>query len=309
MRAAAIVRLPAPLTEASAMGKFAASWSLTRQSWRVLVSDKQLMLLPILSTITCLGVMISVALPFVISIDWQNLIESNAGRNKHFEVRLAPLHYVVIFAYYFASFFTITFFNSALVGAAMRKFDGKPASLGEALSIASSRLPQILAWTALASTVGVILQALQDKLGFIGRFIIGLIGMVWTIATFFVVPVLVVEGVGPLDAVKKSVEILRKTWGESLIVNLGIGAATGIIAISSIVILIAGGIMTAALDSAVPIIIAAAVWFVVLVLIILVSTTLKGIVLAATYRYASTGMAPAGFDSATLAQSFRVKQK
>jgi len=95
----------------------------------------------------------------------------------------------------------------------MQAFAGKEPSLGAEMSTAAGRLPQILGWTLVAATVGVLLNVLQNtlrhRLGFLGAMLGGFIGFGWTLAAFFVVPVVVVDGLGPIAAVKRSAEILN----------------------------------------------------------------------------------------------------
>lgn len=290
------------------MGKFARSWDLFKQSGRVLMSDKQLLVLPILSSISCILVLASFAIPMIFAVDWHAVMtQAEQSRGSRGQMPMQPWYPVVLFAYYFVNFFVITFFNSALIACAIRKFNGESASLKDGLGVAMSRLPQILAWSAVAATVGVVLQMLQERLGFIGKIILNLIGMVWTIATFFVVPVLVVEKVGPFTAIKRSVEILKKTWGESLITNLGIGAVTTAMVFVGIIFLIGGVVASVMMDSFWPAAIIGGLFIVYLVAISLIATTLKGILLAATYQFAATGSVPSGFNQEMLSQAFKPK--
>lgn len=289
------------------MGKFARAWELTKQSGRVLLSDKQLLILPILSSIACILVLATFAVPMILMVDWSAI--TNSSGTEEFVARMGPLQYVLLFLFYFANFFVITFFNTALVGCAIRKFKGESASLGDGLRLAASRLPQIAAWALVAATIGIILKAIEERAGFIGKIVLNLIGMAWAIATFFVVPVLVVEKVGPFTAIKRSVEILKKTWGEALIANLGLGAVFGILTILGILILGGGGVALAiAMSSFWPAAICGALLIVFLVGVALVSETLKGIILAATYQYAATGSVPSGFDQDLLSQAFKQKK-
>ncbi|UUZ47783.1 DUF6159 family protein [Massilia sp. B-10] len=69
----------------------------------------------------------------------------------------------------------------------------------------------------IAATVGVILRAIQERVGFLGRIIVGMLGVGWTIATFLVVPVLVARDKGPVDSIKDSAALLKQTWGENVI--------------------------------------------------------------------------------------------
>jgi hypothetical protein len=293
--------------------KLSRGWALTVQSWHVLRTDKQLLILPILSTIALLLVLASFAIPLALGVDWQALAQQiEANKDKAHGADRIPMqwwYYVVLFLFYFVNYFVITFFNSALISCAINRFNGQDSSLKAGLGVAVSRLPQILAWTAVSATVGVVLKLVEERLGWLGRIVIGLVGMAWAIATFFVVPVLVVEKRGPVDAVKRSVEVLKKTWGESLATNLGIGAVTAIATLLAFVPLIASVVACVIADSAWPLVPGIAITILLIMAIALVSATLKGILLAATYQYAATGQVPSGFQPDLLQDAFKHKVK
>jgi Family of unknown function (DUF6159) len=290
------------------MGKFARAWALTKQSGAVLMADKRLLVFPLLSSIAAILVLATFALPIALSVDWNALAESKGGPKER--VQMEWWYYGVLLLYYFANFFVITFFNSALVACALKRFAGEPAGPGEGLKVAVSRLPQIAAWSAVSATVGVVLQALQERAGFLGKIVLNMIGMVWTIATFFVVPVLVVEKVGPFEALKRSVGVLKKTWGESLVVNVGMSAVSMLLVLVGLLLFVGGGIgLTIATHHWAPIAIGGVLMIVWVTLLALVFSALKGIFLAATYQYATTGVVPGGFDQGTLAQAFAMKGK
>src|SRR6185437_8830886 len=128
-----------------------------------------------------------------------------------------PVHmtlpmYAAMFVFYFLDYFVIIFFNSALVACVLKQIDGVQPTLGYGLAVARQRLPQILGWALLTSTVGILLRLLEEK--------VGLLGMAWSVTSFLVVPVLVAEDTGPIESYKRSVEMLRRTWGEQIIGNV-----------------------------------------------------------------------------------------
>lgn len=131
--------------------------------------------------------------------------------------------YVFLFGFYLVSYFVIVFFNVGLVYSARQVFNGEEVSLGDAIRFSLGRVGTILSWAILAATVGTILKAIQENAGWLGKIVVGLVGIVWSIATFFVVPVLAFEDVSPFDAVKRSGQIMRQKWGESLAANFGFG--------------------------------------------------------------------------------------
>ena len=189
----------------------------------------------------------------------------------------------------------------------MIRLNGGDPTVADGMRIAMSKLPAILGYAVIAATVGVILRALQERAGFIGRFVVGLIGLAWTVASFLVVPVLVSQDIGPIDAVKRSAELLKKTWGQNLIGTGGIGLVFGLMFFA--LVIVGGGLIVLAVKSGIlAITITAVVAVVVAVLLLtLIQAALQGVYAAALYRYATEGDAGVGFDKAMVAEAFKVK--
>ena len=283
------------------VGKFARSWGLMKASAAVLRSDKALLAFPLLSGLCSLVVAASFLVPVALAA-----IASDGGRfDAH---RWSPVTWLVMFAFYLVQYFVIVFFNTALAGCALRHLRGEPTRLSDGLALARSRWASILGYALIAATVGLILRALQERLGLLGRLVVGLLGLAWTVATFLVVPVLASQDVGPVDAVKRSVGLLKRTWGENLIGNVGLGAASGLITLLAMLLgaLLIGGAV--ALHSLPALVTAVVVVVVALVLLSLVQASLQGIYAAALYRYAEGGEAGAGFEPALLQGAFRAKK-
>ncbi len=282
--------------------KIRKGWSLTLSSWNQLRQDKQLVLFPILSGIACFLILAAFLAPVLLNVD---LLKALANDEKKGGDGLPFWVYVVTFVYYFCTYFVVIFFNSALIGCAVLRFNGQPASLGDGLSIAASRLPQILAWALVSATVGLLLKMLENAHERVGQIVSALLGTAWSVLTFFVVPVLVVEKVGPFDAIQRSVKLSKATWGEALAGHMGISFFMFLAALPGILVLVLG-IM--ALHSILPIgillIEVAVIW---LLILSAVGPALNGIFLAAMYQYATTKETPAGFDSDVMASAFRSK--
>jgi hypothetical protein len=281
--------------------RFSRSWALVKASADVLRQDKELLVFPLVSTIATVIVGASFILPAI----GMGLFEQAASAR---DSGTPPIGLMVwSFLLYLAQYFVIFFFNSALVGAAMIRLEGGDPTVGDGLRIASSKIVPILGYAAIAATVGMILRAIQERAGFVGRWIVGLLGVAWTIATFLVVPILVTRNVGPVDALKESATLLRKTWGESLIGNGGIGLAFGLVYFL-LIFLAAGLVFAAAATQSVPLIVTVVLAFVaVFVLLALVHAALSGIYSAALYRYAAEGQGSGQFSAGVLADAFRHK--
>lgn len=279
------------------------SWELGKQSWMVLKGDKRLVVFPLLSSAACLLVMASFFLPIIL---WVQHIDP--GYKKDLTTTFQhPLALLAAFGFYIVNFTVIAFFNAALIGCAMRRFEGEDATVSDGLVIAASRLPQILGWALVASSVGMVLRMISERSGLIGKIVVGLIGMVWSIATYFVVPVLVVEGLGPIAAVKRSAAVIKKTWGESLVANIGLSALSLVGFLVSLVPLAVGVAISISTQTVAPAVIGGAVMVLMLICVGLVTSTLQMILVAALYRYAATGLVPEQFDGQLLRQMFREK--
>lgn len=283
------------------MGKFARSWALMKASANILRQDKELMLFPLLAGFASLLVIATFAWPV-----WALFAHHQAdfeGQRQH----VSPLFMLVSFLFYFVQYGVVIFFNVALASAALIRLGGGNPTLGDGIRTAMGKLPNIIGYALIAATVGMILRALQERLGFVGRIVAGFLGFGWTVATFLVVPVLAAQDVGPVDAVKRSTSLLKQTWGENLIGNAGIGVVFGLL--SFVLIVVMGALVVGALTTeSLPLIVAAiAVAVVSLIVLALVQASLQGIYSAALYQYAEEGKVGGGFDQALLEQAFRTK--
>ena len=203
------------------MGKFSRSWALAKASMAVLRSDKELLVFPLVSTAVTLIVAATFILPMFGMGMFRNLEDGSGG--------MPAMFYAWLFCFYRVQYFVIFFFNTALVGAAMIRLDGGDPTVADGLRIARGKWTTILGYAAIAATVGMLLRALEQRAGFVGRIVIGMVGVAWTVATYLTVPVLVARDVGPIEAVKESATLLKGTWGENLIGNGGIGLAFGLL--------------------------------------------------------------------------------
>ncbi|MET0255790.1 MAG: DUF6159 family protein [Luteibacter sp.] len=283
------------------MGKFARSWALMKSSANILRQDKELMLFPLLAGLASLVVIATFAWPVISMIGTHHA--DFEGQRRH----VSPLFMLVSFAFYFVQYGVVIFFNVALASAAMIRLNGGDPTLGDGLRAATGKLPNIIGYALIAATVGMILRALQERLGFVGRIVAGILGFGWTVATFLVVPVLAAQDIGPVDAVKRSTSLLKETWGENLIGNAGIGVAGGILTLC--LIFISGVLFFGAVAThSVALMITVGVLAVIaLVALTLFQSAMHGVYSAALYRFATEGDPGRGFDRALLESAFRQK--
>ena len=211
----------------------------------------------------------------------------------------------IMFLFYVVLYSVIFFFNSALVGAALIRLDGGDPTVSDGLAIASKRMGTILGYAVMSATVGMILRMISDRGGIFAKIAAGLAGMAWTLATYFAVPILVTKDVGPIDAVKESAALFKRTWGEQVTGNFGLTWAmmfaflawTGV----SFGIFFVGGMVGPLL--VVPALLVSLSGY---ILLALLGSALGGIYTAALYRYAMTGDTGT-FDAQILGNAFRPK--
>jgi hypothetical protein len=190
-------------------------WKLTMSSFKILRAHKQLIIFPVLSGIS----LVLIIGTFVIASMANNGWELKAIR----ELKGSVEYYSVIFLFYLVNYFVVVFFNMALIHCTRLYFKGEEVSVRAGLQFSMSRIGAIFSWAVFAATVGLILRSIQENSGIIGKIIMGIIGIVWSVATFFVVPVIAYENLGPVGAFKRSAQIMKQKWGESIVAGFSFG--------------------------------------------------------------------------------------
>jgi Family of unknown function (DUF6159) len=270
------------------MGRIGRSFQLVGQSYRILMKDKELMVLPLISGVIIVAVVASFGLVF-------GLTASTVERH-------GPEMYLPLFVMYVATYAIGIFFQAAVVAGATERMRGGDPTVGSALAAASRRLGAILMWAVVAGTVGVLIRAIQDRVGFVGKIIVGLFGAAWSLATFFIVPVLVLEDHPTGESFTRSVSVFKKTWGETVVG----GSSLGIAAACAWVTLIA---VTGLLGYLGNIVVAMTVFCAGAIGLMIFFSALQGIYVASLYRYATEGHTASGFDGQLLEQAFVPKKR
>jgi len=265
------------------------SFALVKTSWNILMDDKKLLVFPVLSGIVTLIVLATFILPLILAEFVQSAIPGGP-----------VFFYGILFAFYFASYFVVIFFNTALISCVNARLQGKDMSVGEGLSNAARHLPSILAWALVSATVGIILHLVQRRGGFIGRIAAALVGGIWSLVTFFVVPILILEDKGVVDSVKESVSLMKRTWGESIV---GSGSIL-LIFIALGVVAFIGVLTTLVIGNMVVFGIALVLFILLVVVLAIVASAMQGIFVTALYSYARNGTVPSGFNKDLIQNAF-----
>jgi uncharacterized protein DUF6159 len=222
------------------MGVWERSWAIARVSFGLIGKDKEMLWFPVLAGL--FSAMFSLALLFPTII----IHLLHAGTGAHFV--FGPLQWIATFASYFGLAFIATFFNVCLVNTVRVRLEGGDATFMDSIQFAFARVHLIVAWSLVSATVGILLHMIDSaaqKLGPIGKILLSILrsflASAWSITTIFVIPVMVYREVGPFDAIRESVETLKKAWGESLVRAFGLGFLSFLCCFGCVLVIVAGG--------------------------------------------------------------------
>jgi len=283
------------------MGVWDRSWAITRTSFGLIGKDKEMIWFPILSAIFSIIFTAALIVPtFVLQI------VEKAGGNR---LVVGPLQWIVLFVTYFGLSFIATFFNVCVVHTTRVRLSGGDATFLDSIKFAFSRAHLILAWSLVSASVGLflrVLDGLAERSGLIGKILLSILRAIlaaaWAITTVFVVPAMVYKDLGPFDAIRDSIDTLKRTWGESLVRHYGLGLASFLCALPCVLIMVAG-IAVAPSIPVVGLAVLALGALALLAVIILfgVANTVFNTVL---YHWATNRSTPEGFDQDLLSGTF-----
>lgn len=279
---------PTPPYSRLQMGKFAASMAITRESWALLKQDKEIMWFPVISAIVSL-----IALIVMAGVFYYAVLGSDIEKIKQLENEAGALSYVILFVYYLVMFFIMNFFQAGIYIIAHGRFSGQDLSFSDGMNGATENIGKIFVWSAISATVGVILQFIADRSKLIGKIVSFLLGAAWGILTYFSLPSLIIGKTSVRDSFKESAAVIRKTWGETIIVNLGMNLFFMMLVFVGLAVAIGIAVLIPTFVVVVGVIVLFLVYVTALTVI---SSTLNSIFKLALYEYATTGRVPSGFS-------------
>ncbi len=280
------------------MGRIKRSIELAKASWAVLKSERSLAMFPIFGALASVVVVLVLA-----AIGWFTLGKTGTDSNETYTASVAT--YVVIGIGYLGVAFAQTYFLCALVVGANERLQGRASTMSESLAVASSRISRIFGWSVVVATVSVILRAIEDRAGFLGPIISGLLGAAFNILTFLAVPIIMFEDLGPVNALKRSGVLFKQTWGENLAAQVGMSALGIIVLLPALLI----GALGVASGVAVVGVVCVAIAVLIIIVGQVLIAALSGIYRTALYRYAVDGQVPTAFASVDFQNAFGPKKK
>lgn len=305
------------------MNRFTRSWLLLKSSLTVMMQNKQLLVFPIVTFLCTIVIVLFFLVPVTLrptgysylsgqhwtAISHSLFMEKTDANGRTTDV-LSPFAVGYLVVMYFTSMFLATFFNVAFYREILGALKGEEVSIPRGLQFAATRWKAILMWTIFAGIVGLIIKQIEERAGIVGRIIGKFIGIAWSVASVFVIPLIVQdqENSNPITMLKNSAYILKRTWGESLIGYIGISLASGVTGILLFGILIAAAIVSAMLHNFWILAVIAPLWLVMMITISYLTSIAGQIYKGALYLYATEGVVYEPFDQAMLESAWKFKK-
>lgn len=268
------------------VGRLKAGWLLFKESFRFMWADREMLWLPIiagLANILLVGAIVALIVLASVSIP-------EAVFEKY------PVEYVFIFLLYLAGAFTLSLSQAAVAHFVFVRAHGGDATLMEALKKAFSHWGGLLIWSAITSTVGLVLRAIFERSQLLGKLVAALIGAAWGVLTYFVVPAIVIDQKGPFSSIKKSGLVFKETWGEALVSNISFGVLFMLAHLAALFTAF-GVIIFGVIVELMPIVLLGLALIILWVVVFsLVSSSISAVLRTLLYIYATEGTVPANFN-------------
>ena len=312
------------------MGKFKTSWNLFRCSLSVINKNKKLLLFPVIGFIFIVIIGLFFLSPVLVwdsghSITelshWQTLgqhIHEMVGNKKVtggmvIKQLFGNYWYAWFVLFYLISMFSTTFLNVAFYNEIINGLNGKRVSLLRGINVALSKIKLIIIWSLFAGAIGLIIRNLEERLGFVGKLIMGLIGIAWSVASIFVIPVIIREekSSNPLKLLKTSAQMLKRTWGETVIGYAGISVFSLLIFLISLPLLFLACIIFIGMNisnAGVIIVMLIFLYTICMLMLAYLSTIANHVYRGALYLYATEGVIPGSFDEDMMNKAWKVKK-
>ena len=287
------------------MDELNSSWGLVKASWRVLRRDGEILIFPLLSFIS--SALIFGGALFLLNktgaLGYFKEIFESKDDSLHLMEKIPLQFYGYLFIFYLVNYFSITFFNVALISCTLIRMGGQDPSVLDGVVYSVKRIKYIFGWAVFESTVGVVLIFIQNRIKIAGRWIAYFLNFSWSLASYLAVPIFVAEEKGPVETLKRSIELFRGSWGEQMVGRFIFGSIGAIFGLLPMIGLLVFPFLAPKQCSEF------FLHFLVFVItygicMSILMEALKGVFQAALYFYATEGVSPDGFDEGEIQSSF-----
>jgi hypothetical protein len=234
-------------------------------------------------------------------------LRPRAGAGLNFEIQ--PAGALILAGLYLLNLFLATFSSVAFNSEILEALAGRRVSVRHGIEAACLRWKSILLWSLLAGSIGLVIRAFERRFSLLGRFVAGLLGLAWSVASIFVIPILVREPSvsNPFEILSKSGRTIKSTWGEMLVGYLGMQGTNLMFLWGSILFWLAAGAAAVVLSNAWILLAVGVPWLVSLFVYGYVSGIASRVYLCALFLYASEGVVPAPYEASMMSMAFKTK--
>lgn len=299
------------------------SWQLFKRSVLVIQQHPKLLLFPIVTGLLTASIALFFLAPVglvLVAPHWVGGTKIKAladsigflrfDNGAKFNFYLQPVGTAILAGIYLVNMFLATLASVAFNHEILEALNGRAVSIVRGISAACARWKSVLLWSLLAGVVGLFIRAIEERLAFVGRLIAGLIGLAWSVASIFAIPILARETAfsNPFAVLSKSADTIKRTWGEMLTGYVGMKGTNLLVVWSSILFWIATGVTAYLLSSGWVLLIAGVPWLVTLVIYSYLASIASRVYLCALYQYASEGVVPGQFDASMMSMGWKLKK-
>jgi hypothetical protein len=316
----------------SIASRFTNSWRLFKRSLSVMAAHPKLLFFPVVMSLCTFAILLFFLAPVALqptghkyteSAHWEAVANSvftkesmdraaatSSNEQTRESLRLTPRGMVYVAVLYFVAMFLGTFFSTAFYHEILSALQGGNVSVSSGLRFAASKLPTILMWSLFAGAVGYLIKLLEERVGLIGKWVLRLIGISWSLAAVFAIPIIVAEDEkNPVAILKRSAATLKKTWGESLAGFVGIQFGGMLVILSTVILFVVGAIVSAYYQAPWLILGLSVLWIVCLFAFFYTLSVASNIYRCALYLFAAQGRIPGYFDRESMDLAWKMKKR
>jgi len=299
------------------------SWQLFRRSVLVIQQNPMLLIFPVVTGLLTAGIALFFLAPVGLMIFVPHWV---AGTKVHWladsfgflrfhpgpssSIYIQPVGTAILAGVYLVNMFLATMSSVAFNHEILEALSGRPVSIVRGLEAACSRWKSILLWSLLAGVVGLLIRALEQRLAFVGRLVAGLIGLAWSVAAIFAIPILARETVfsNPFTILTKSAETIKRTWGEMLTGYAGMKGTNLLVLLGSVIFWLAAGFASYVTSNAWLLLVAGVPWLLAIFAYGYLASIASRVYVCALYLYAAEGVIPGQYDAGMMDLGWKLKK-
>ena len=299
------------------------SWELFKRSVRVISEHPKLLVFPVFTGICTLTIALFFLVPVALTIavptwiagsavqsvaDHIGFLRFDPGSSERFQ--LQPIGSAILAVMYLVNLFLATMGGVAFNSEIIEALSGREVSIRHGVRVALDRWQAVLLWSLMAGLVGLLIRALEERLAFVGRLVAGMLGLAWSVAAIFAIPILVRDpGLrNPFEVLKQSASTIRKTWGEMLTGYVGMRGMNFVVFVLSVLFWVMLGGAAIALSNAWILLPGGLAWLVAIVGYSYLASVASRVYVCALYLYAAEGTISGHYDAALMEMAWKRKK-